>query len=185
VWRYTAVDYVVRALILTAVSAPVFWFGLVLIYWLSVRFPLLPVGGWGTPDHLVLPLVALSTYPLAAIARLSRAGILDALTQDYVRTARAKGQSVSGVLRLHVLKNAFIPVLTTIGLQFGVLLGGAVITERVFALPGLGTLVVTAVLDRDYAMIQGVVLLIALGFTLINLTIDLLYGLLDPRVRYT
>lgn len=185
VWRYSAVDYIVRALILTAVSAPVFWFGLVLIYWLSIRFPLFPVSGWGTPSHIVLPILALSTYPLASIARLARSGILDVLSQDYVRTARAKGQSEPRVLTTHVLKNALIPVMTTIGLQFGVLLGGAVITERVFALPGLGTLVVSAVLDRDYALIQGVVLLIALGFALVNLVVDVLYGVLDPRLRYT
>jgi len=182
---HSALDYLVRAGILTAVSAPVFWLGLVLIYWFAIRLGWFPVSGWGTPRHIVLPVLALSAFPLASIARMARSSILDVLSHDYVRTARAKGVSGGGVIARHVLKNALIPVVTVIGLQFGVLLGGAVITETVFALPGLGTLVVTAVLARDYAVIRGTVLLVAACFAVINLLVDVGYALLDPRIRYT
>ena len=181
---HSSIDYVVRAGILTAVSAPVFWLGLVLIYWFSIRLAWFPVSGWGTLRHIVLPVAALSAFPLASVARMTRSSILDVLTHDYVRTARAKGVSGSGVLARHVLKNAFIPVVTVIALQFGVLLGGAVITETVFALPGLGQLVVTAVLARDYAVIRGAVLLVAISFAVINLLVDVVYAALDPRIRY-
>ncbi|HEU5300164.1 MAG TPA: ABC transporter permease [bacterium] len=180
-----ALDYVVRAGILTAVSAPVFWMGLVLIYWFSIRLGWLPVSGWGSLRHLVLPVVALSAFPLAGIARMTRSSVLDALAHDYVRTARAKGVPGGAVLRRHVMKNALIPVVTVIALQFGILLGGAVITETVFALPGLGQLVVTAVLARDYATIRGSVLLVAVSFALINLAVDVAYAALDPRIRYS
>ena len=181
---HSSLDYVVRAGILTAVSAPVFWLGLVLIYWFSIRLAWFPVSGWGTLRHIILPVAALSAFPLASVARMTRSSILDVLTHDYVRTARAKGVSGSGVLARHVLKNAFIPVVTVIALQFGVLLGGAVITETVFALPGLGQLVVTAVLARDYAVIRGAVLLVAISFAVINLLVDVVYAALDPRIRY-
>jgi len=181
---HSSIDYVVRAGILTAVSAPVFWLGLVLIYWFSIRLAWFPVSGWGTLRHIILPVAALSAFPLASVARMTRSSILDVLTHDYVRTARAKGVSGSGVLARHVLKNAFIPVVTVIALQFGVLLGGAVITETVFALPGLGQLVVTAVLARDYAVIRGAVLLVAISFAVINLLVDVVYAALDPRIRY-
>ena len=180
-----ALDYTVRAGILTAVSAPVFWLGLVLIYWFSIRLAWFPVSGWGTLRHIILPVVALSAFPLASVARMTRSSVLDVLSHDYVRTARAKGVSGAGVLARHVLKNAFIPVVTVIALQFGVLLGGAVITETVFALPGLGQLVVTAVLARDYAVIRGAVLLVAVCFAVINLLVDVVYAALDPRIRYS
>jgi peptide/nickel transport system permease protein len=183
--RHSLLDYVVRIVILTIVSAPVFWLGLMLIYWFSIRLPLFPVFGWGTPQHIVLPIVALAAFPLASIARITRSSILEVLRHDYVRSARAKGVSEGGILGRHVLKNALIPVITVIGLQFGILLGGAVITETVFALPGLGTLVVTAVLARDYAVIRGAVLLVAVCFALINLIVDIGYAFLDVRIRYT
>ncbi len=182
---HSLVDYVVRAGILTAVSAPVFWLGLVLIYWFSIRLGWLPVSGWGSLRHVILPVAALSAFPLAGIARMTRSSVLDALAHDYVRTARAKGVPGGAVLGRHVMRNALIPVVTIIALQFGILLGGAVITETVFALPGLGQLVVTAVLARDYAIIRGSVLLVAVSFALINLLVDLAYAALDPRIRYT
>lgn len=182
---HSLLDYVVRAGILTAVSAPVFWLGLVLIYWFSIRLGWLPVSGWGSLRHVILPVAALSAFPLAGIARMTRSSVLDALAHDYVRTARAKGVPGGAVLGRHVMRNALIPVVTIIALQFGILLGGAVITETVFALPGLGQLVVTAVLARDYAIIRGSVLLVAVSFALINLLVDLAYAALDPRIRYT
>jgi len=182
---HSVLDYIVRAGILTAVSAPVFWLGLVLIYWFSIRLAWLPVSGWGSVRHMVLPVTALAAFPLASIARMTRSSVLDMLSNDYVRTARAKGVPSPAILRRHVLKNALIPVVTVIALQFGILLGGAVITETVFALPGLGQLVVTAVLARDYAVIRGAVLLVAVSFALINLAVDVVYVALDPRIRYS
>lgn len=182
--RHSLLDYVVRIIVLTIVSAPVFWLGLVMIYWFSIRLPWFPVSGWGTPRHIVLPVLALAAFPLASISRITRSSVLEVLRYDYVRSARAKGVSEGGILVRHVLKNALIPVVTVIGLQFGILLGGAVITETVFALPGLGTLVVTAVLARDYAIIRGAVLLVAFCFALINLFVDVSYAFLDVRIRY-
>jgi peptide/nickel transport system permease protein len=182
--RHSFLDYVVRIIILTTVSMPVFWLGLVMIYWFSIRLPWFPVSGWGTPSHVVLPGLALAAFPLASIARITRSSILDVLRHDYVRSARAKGVTEGGILTRHVLKNALVPVVTVVGLQFGILLGGAVITETVFALPGLGTLVVTAVLARDYAIIRGAVLLVAVCFALINLLVDVSYAFLDVRIRY-
>ncbi len=133
---------------------------------------------------MVLPVLALAAFPLASISRITRSSVLEVLRHDYVRSARAKGVAEGGILARHVLKNALIPVVTVIGLQFGILLGGAVITETVFALPGLGTLVVTAVLARDYAIIRGAVLLVAFCFALINLLVDVSYAFLDVRIRY-
>ena len=132
----------------------------------------------------MLPGLVLGSSVMGLITRVTRASLLDVLGQDYVRTARAKGLSESSIIRGHVLKNALIPVVTVLGLQLGTLIGGAVITEYVFALPGVGRLVVDAVFARDYPLVQGVVLLIAVGFILSNLAVDLLYGWIDPRIRY-
>jgi ABC-type dipeptide/oligopeptide/nickel transport system permease component len=142
------------------------------------------VAGWGEPGQAVLPVLVLALPAAAYIGRLTRTFLLEVLRQDYIRTARAKGLSDGAVVRRHALKNALIPVVTVIGLQLGTLIGGAVITEYVFALPGVGRLVVDAVFARDYPLVQGVVLLIAVGFILSNLVVDLLYGWIDPRIRH-
>ena len=144
-------------------------------------------GGGGLGDllsHLILPAVTLAAASITIIARLTRSTMLEALGQDFVRTARAKGVAESGVLLRHGLKNALIPIVTVVGVQAGYLLGGAVLTETVFAWPGVGTLMVQGILARDFPLVQGCVLVVALAFAVINLAVDLLYAWLDPRIRY-
>jgi ABC-type dipeptide/oligopeptide/nickel transport system permease component len=161
---------------------PVFWTGLVLIVVFAFWLPLLPVGGVGSPAHLVLPAVTLALPSIAMIARLTRSSVLEVLREDYVRTARAKGVGERLVVAKHALRNAAIPILTLVGLQAGQLMGGAVLTETVFAWPGLGRLMVKAIFARDYVLLQGAVLIFAMAFVVINLVVDLSYGMLDPRV---
>ena len=175
---------------LFGICMPNFLLALLLIFVFGVTLRWLPISGyldpleegWGGLRSLVLPAVTLGLALAAVVTRTLRSSMLEALTEDYVRTARAKGLSEWAVLRGHVLRNALIPVVTVLGLQLGTLIGGAVITEYVFALPGVGRLVVDAVFARDYPLVQGVVLLIALGFIASNLLVDLLYGLIDPRL---
>jgi len=169
---------------LIGVSMPVFWFGLMAILIFSVQLGWFPVAGTGTLWHLVLPAITLGTGTAAILARMTRSAMLEVLSQDYIRTARAKGLAGRVVVFKHALRNALIPVVTITGLQFGGLLEGAVITETVFAWPGIGQLLVGSILARDYPVVQGAVLLIAVVFILINLIVDLLYGAIDPRVRY-
>lgn len=169
---------------LIGVSMPVFWFGLMAILIFSVQLGWFPVAGTGTLWHLVLPAITLGTGTAAILARMTRSAMLEVLSQDYIRTARAKGLAGRVVVFKHALRNALIPVVTITGLQFGGLLEGAVITETVFAWPGIGQLLVGSILARDYPVVQGAVLLIAIVFILINLIVDLLYGAIDPRIRY-
>lgn len=169
---------------LIGVSMPVFWFGLMAILIFSVQLGWFPVAGTGTLWHLVLPAITLGTGTAAILARMTRSAMLEVLSQDYIRTARAKGVAGRVVVFKHALRNALIPVVTITGLQFGGLLEGAVITETVFAWPGIGQLLVGSILARDYPVVQGAVLLIAVAFILINLIVDLLYGAIDPRIRY-
>ncbi len=182
--QYSVLDSVVRVVVLAGVSMPVFWLGLMLIVIFSGYFHVLPSSGWGTLKHMVLPAVTLATYPLAMITRLTRSSMLEVIRQDYVRTARSKGLSMNVVIFRHALRNAFIPVVTVIGIQFGVLLAGAVLTESVFAIPGIGRLAVNAVFARDYPVIRAAVLLTAAIFVVINLVVDISYTYLDPRIRY-
>ncbi|MCS7058105.1 MAG: ABC transporter permease [Meiothermus sp.] len=169
---------------LIGVSMPVFWFGLMAILIFAVGLGWFPVAGTGSLWHLVLPAITLSTGTTAILARMTRSAMLEVLSQDYIRTARAKGLPGRVVVFKHALRNALIPVVTVAGLQFGTLLEGAVITETVFAWPGIGQLLVGSILARDYPVVQGAVLLIAVAFILINLVVDLLYGAIDPRIRY-
>jgi len=190
--RDTFFDQAVTTLTMLAASIPSFWLGLILIQAFSVRLGWFPVAGYGGPDasfltrlhHLVLPAVALGVVSSALITRFTRASMLDVLNDDYVRTARSKGMSEFRVVLKHAFKNALIPVLTVIGLTAALLVSGAVVTETVFSLPGVGNLVVSAVLRRDYPVIQGALLVIAAIYVLINFGIDMLYLLIDPRVRY-
>lgn len=190
--RGTFFDQAVTTLTMLAASIPSFWLGLILIQAFSVRLGWFPVAGYGGPDasfltrlhHLVLPAVALGVVSSALITRFTRASMLDVLNDDYVRTARSKGMSEFRVVLKHAFKNALIPVLTVIGLTAALLVSGAVVTETVFSLPGVGNLVVSAVLRRDYPVIQGALLVIAAIYVLINFGIDMLYLLIDPRVRY-
>jgi peptide/nickel transport system permease protein len=165
-------------------SMPVFWLGIMLILVFSVRLELFPTSGRGGLEHLVLPALTLGLYSTARVTRLVRAGMLDVVSQDYIRTARAKGLSGWTVIVKHALRNTLIPVVTIVGLELGALLGGAVITETIFAWPGIGRLAVTAIFQRDYPVVQAAVLVTALIFVATNLLVDLAYGWLDPRIRY-
>lgn len=213
--RYSLLDHVTMIAALVGVSMPVFWLGLELINLFSVQLGWTPINGRMDPvllsnfksptsfylsyalvtgqwrlardlaAHIILPAIALSTVTTAIVARMTRATMLEVLQQDFVRTARAKGLAERVVIFRHSLKNALVPVITVIGLQFGVLLGGAVLTETVFTWPGLGTLAITAVQNQDVPLVQGVVILVAAIFVLANLIVDLLYAWLDPRIRYS
>ena len=182
--QYSWWDYAVMTVALFGISLPVFWLGLMLMLLFSVHLRWLPAGGYGTPAHLVLPTVTLAAFSVAIIARMTRSSLLEVLHQDYVRTAWAKGLSSRAVVLRHALKNALIPVVTVIGLQFGGLLGGAILTETVFAWPGMGRLLVGAIVARDYPAVQGTILVFAALFTLVNLAVDVLYAYVDPRIHY-
>ena len=179
VWDYTAM---VSALV--GVSLPSFWLALMMMYLFAVKWRMLPTFGYGTWKHFVMPAITLGMGAAAAIARFTRASMLEVLGQDYVRTAHAKGVHQTKVYLKHALKNAMIPVITITGLQFGFLLGGAVVIEYVFQWPGLGTLLVNSVNGRDYPVIQTLMLFFALQFVLINLLVDMLYAAIDPRIHY-
>ncbi len=182
--RYSIFDSVTMLIALLGVSMPVFWLGLMLMLLFSVTLGWLPSVGRGTLLHLVLPAVTLGASSMAFVARITRSSMLEVLRQDYVTTARAKGLREGWVIYRHALKNALIPVVTVMGLQLGILLGGAVLTETVFAWPGVGRLMVDSIGARDYAVVQGTVLLLAVAFVLVNLLVDLTYGFLDPRIKY-
>ena len=192
-WRKGSwIDRLVMVLAVSGFSMPVFWLGFVLVYAFAISVPWLPVqgfqplaGGVGPfLRHLILPAVTLSVVYMALIARMTRASMLGVLGEDYIRTGFAKGLSPSRVLLRHALKNASLPVVTVIGLGVALLIGGAVVTESVFALPGLGRLTVDAIVRRDYPVIQGVILVVSAAYVLINLVVDLLYVVLDPRIRF-
>lgn len=210
--RATPLDYGTMLVALVGISTPVFWSGIVLIYILSFRLGLFPIGGilgtgikldritdayvldsiltrngpafWSSLHHLLLPAFVLATIPMAIIARMTRSSMLEVLGQDYLRTARAKGLKEQRIVVRHALKNALIPIVTAIGLQFGGLLSGAFLTETVFGRPGLGRYVVAAIGARDYPAIQGTVLVVAVVFVFINLLVDIAYAAIDPRVHY-
>jgi len=188
----TWIDRGVMAFSVLGFSLPVFVLAYILILTFSIQLDWLPVQGyrpiregvWEWARHLVLPSTALGTVYIALIARITRASMLDALAQDYVRTAQAKGLAPSEVLVGHALKNAAVPIVTVIGIGIALLIGGAIVTETVFAIPGIGRLVVDSILRRDYPIIQGAVLMFSFAYVLINLAVDLSYMLLDPRIRY-
>ena len=181
--RNTAVDYVATVVALLGQSMPTFWLGIMLILIFSVQFNVLPSSGRGGLEHLVLPAVTLGLFTTARITRLTRSGMLEVLNQDYIRTARAKGVSVRPIVWKHAFKNAAIPIVTIVGIELGTLLGGSVITETIFAWPGVGRLSVQAIYNRDYPVVQAAVFLLASTFVLVNLVVDLLYTYLDPRIR--
>lgn len=182
--RDTIWDYIAVGISVLGQAAPSFWIGILLILFFSVRFKIFPSSGNFGPEYVVLPAITLAALLMAVLTRLTRAGMLDVLTDDYVRTARAKGLRESSVVTRHALRNALIPLVTVMGLQLGSLLGGTVIVEQVFAWPGVGRLAINAISSRDYPIIQAVVFLISVVFVVLNLVIDLLYGVLDPRIRH-
>jgi peptide/nickel transport system permease protein len=170
----------------SGVSIPQFWLGLLLMFFLAVKLPFFPVSGYGDGDlqHILLPAFTLGVGYMALLARTTRAAVVEILTTDYIRTARAKGLSELMVNRKHILRNALILVLTTAGLQFGSLMGHTVVVEKLFSWPGLGSLMVDSIFQRDIPVTQGCVLMIILVFLLVNLAVDLLYAVIDPRVEY-
>jgi ABC-type dipeptide/oligopeptide/nickel transport system permease component len=209
--RYSIFDYTVMSTALAGVSMPVFWLGLMLIYFFSVELAWFPVSGrlgyefdidkvtglflidsilmndyeafWDALKHLILPGIALGTIPMAIIARMTRASMLEVLKEDYIRTARAKGCSNTQVIMIHALKNALLPVLTVIGLMVGTLFAGAILTETTFSWPGIGKWLVNAVNQRDFPIIQSTTLIIASMFVVVNLIVDVLYAVVNPRIR--
>ena len=182
--RNSAVDYVSTVLALLGQSMPTFWLGIMLILVFSVWLHLLPSSGRGTLEHLILPAVTLGLFTTARITRLTRSGMLEVLNQDYIRTARAKGVAGPPVVWKHALKNAAIPIVTIVGIELGTLLGGSVITETIFAWPGVGRLSVQAIYNRDYPVVQAAVFMLSTTFVLVNLVVDMLYTYLDPRIRF-
>lgn len=188
----TALDGLAMVSALIGLCIPSFWLSLLLILFFSIRLHWLPVSGYVPPsesvtgwlEHLILPSLALGVGLAASISRMTRSAMLDALSQDYVRTARAKGLDEKAAIFGHALRNAMLPIVTVIGLQLGFLLGGAVVVEEVFSVPGIGRLLIFGISNRDYPLIQGVVMIFAVSFVLINLLVDLLYSVFDPRIRY-
>jgi len=181
--RNSVVDYVATVVALLGQSMPTFWLGIMLILFFSVQLQWLPSSGRGELRHLVLPAITLGLFTTARITRLTRSGMLEVLNQDYIRTARAKGVANPPVVWKHALKNAAIPIVTIVGIELGTLLGGSVITETIFAWPGVGRLSVQAIYNRDYPVVQAAVFLLATTFVVVNLFVDVLYTYLDPRIR--
>ena len=181
--RGSLLDYLGMGGAVLGQAIPGFWLGLMLIYFFSVQLGWLPTGGTGGVIHYVMPVIVLAAFYAARIARLTRSSVLDILGEDYILTARAKGLAELVVVAKHTLKNAAIPIVTLAGLETGQLLGGAVITETIFAWPGVGRLTVQALLNRDFPLVLAAVFVISLTYTLINLIVDLLYGWIDPRTR--
>jgi peptide/nickel transport system permease protein len=180
--KYSWADVTVMLLAFLGLSMPNFWFGLMLMQWFSINLGWFPPTGWGSVSQLVLPVITLGTSGAAVIARMTRSSMLDVISQDYIRTARAKGLKERVVTYRHALKNALIPVVTVIGLQFGGLLAGAVLTESVFAINGLGNLIVERILARDFPVVQAGILIIAVVFVFINLLVDISYRFLNKRI---
>jgi len=184
VWRGTIIDFGAMTFALAGVSIPNFWLGPLLAIVFAVELGWLPVSGRGTLLHLVLPAISLGLALAAILARMTRASLLDELNELYVRAARARGVSRAGAVTAHALRNSLVPLLTIIALQFGAVLTGAVITETIFAWPGIGRLLIQSIGFRDYPTVQGCILLIAFTYVTVNLVTDLLYGFLDPRIRF-
>jgi ABC-type dipeptide/oligopeptide/nickel transport system permease component len=181
--RASVVDYLATVVALVGVSTPIFWSGLILILFFSVRLEWLPAGGTGGLAHLVLPALSLGLFGAGVIARQTRSSMLEVLGEEFVRTARSKGLAERAVVYKHALRNALIPIVTVVGDQFARLLGGAILTETVFSWPGMGRYLIEAIAMRDYPVIQAIILVFAACFFVVNLLVDISYGLVDPRVR--
>ena len=176
-------DHTVMVISLFGVSVPTFWQALILVIIFSLNLKWFPSSGFSNPSQMVLPVLALASTSIGSIARITRSSMIDVLNQDYIRTAKAKGVSQRKTIYDHALKNALIPVVTVIGLQFGALLGGAVLTESIFSINGLGVMMVNAIRQEDIMMVQGAVLFVAFLFTIVNLFVDVLYAYIDPRIK--
>ncbi|MDX2006646.1 MAG: ABC transporter permease [Meiothermus sp.] len=191
-WRNSSAEYLIRLVSITGVTLPSFWLGTLLIFlvfklapgWQTLGYVPFAQDPWGHLSRLVLPVITLSLPMLAGLGRVLRSSLLDVLNQDFIRTARSKGLAERTVLYKHALRNAMIPLVTVIGIQVGYLFGGAIVVEQVFAIPGMGRLILGAISERNYPLIQGAILLVTMTFVLINLLVDLVYAKLDPRVEY-
>ncbi|WP_214106245.1 ABC transporter permease [Acrocarpospora catenulata] len=183
VYRNRTVDHAIGIFVVLGQSVPIFWLGMLLVLQFSVNWPLFPTSGRDSALSFVLPALTLAVYSMARLTRLTRAGMLEVLNQDHLRTARAKGMPERVVIFRHGVRNALIPFVTYLGLEFGGLLGGAVVVETVFSWPGVGRLATEAIFNRDYPLVQAVVFIVALVFVAVNLLVDLLYPALDPRIR--
>ncbi len=181
--QYSAFDMISMVIALLGVSMPNFWQGMMMILLFSITIRILPSSGYGTLNHLIMPALTIGTSAAAVITRMTRSSMLEVVRQDYIRTARAKGLSERVVINRHALKNALIPIVTVVGLQFGGLLGGAVLTESIFSWPGVGRFMVDAIRTKDYPSVQGGVLMLALTFSIVNLAVDILYAYIDPRIK--
>lgn len=181
--QYSIIDSIVSVMALVGISMPSFWIGILMILLFSVRMGWLPPSGLDSSKALIMPAIALSTNTLAIITRMTRSSMLEVIQMDFIKTARAKGQSEAVIVLRHAFKNALIPVITVIGLQFGYLLGGAIIVESIFSIPGLGRLMIDSIKTRDFPIVQGCVLFMAVMFSMVNLGVDLLYTFVDPRLR--
>ena len=181
--QYSIFDNVAMALAMVGNAMPNFWQGLLLMLLFALQWKLLPASGIGGWEYMILPAVTIGTSSAAAIARMTRSSMLEVIRQDYIVTAESKGQTELKIIVFHALKNELIPVITTVGIQFGNLLGGAVLTESIFAIPGVGKMMVDAIKARNYPVVQGGVLMVALTFSLVNLAVDILYAFVDPRIR--
>lgn len=184
-------DTLLTVFTLSGVSIPVFWMGLVLIYIFSLSLGILPVSGRVEPiwsieglSHIILPAITIAAPSAGVFARITRSSMIEVLEQDYIRTAKAKGLTTNIIIFRHCIRNTLVQLSTIIGMQFGFLLGGAIVTETVFAWPGIGKLLVDAIISRDYPLVQGIVLIYSILFILVNLFVDILYGIIDPRIRY-
>ena len=181
--QYSVFDTITMIFAMIGLSMPVFWLGLLLILLFSVKLRWLPSSGFDTFKAMILPSFALSAQAISMVTRMTRSSMLEVIRADYIRTVRAKGQTERVVIWGHALHNALIPVMTIVGLQFGHLLSGAMLTESIFAVPGLGRLMVTSIMARDYPMVQGAVLFVATAFSIVNLLVDILYAYVDPRIK--
>lgn len=181
--QYSILDNIAMVVALIGVSMPSFWQALMMVLLFSVKLGWFPSSGFSTPMAMVLPAITIGTGSAAIITRMTRSSMLEVIRQDYIRTARAKGQVESVVINQHALKNALIPIITVIGLQFGFLLGGAVLTESIYSIPGVGRLMVDSIKSRDFPVVQGGVLFIAITFSIVNLLVDILYAFVDPRIK--
>ncbi len=180
----TFVDYFISTTVLFGISMPVYWLGIMLIVLFAIKLQWLPAAGAEEPTSIVLPAITLASFSVALVVRMTRSSMLEVLRRDYILTARAKGLPERRVIHRHAIRNALIPVITVVGLQFGNLLGGAVLTESVFGWPGMGLLLVESIFSRDYPMVQGIVLVFAFLVAAVNLLVDIAYALVDPRIHY-
>ncbi len=181
--QYSIFDNVTMVIAMLGISTPIFYLGILLILWFSVRLRWLPSSGFNTMSERILPWITLSATSMSIITRMTRSSMLEVIRSDYVRTARAKGQKESVIILRHALLNALIPIITIVGIQYGHLLGGSILTESVFSIPGVGRLAVEGIKARDYPIVQGAVLYISIAYVVINLLVDLVYAWVDPRLR--